>query len=80
MGETPAWGDVVTQGLPFYGGNLEYAFEILVEEAGTYALRCPDFGGALLRVFCDDRDCGPIAFAPFRVESGELSPGNHNSD
>lgn len=71
------WGDAVHQGLPFYGGNLDYYLRLQIKEAGCYALRCPIFGGHLLRVFCGDRDCGPLAFAPYRVELGELAPGNH---
>ena len=76
-GEEICWGDVVPQGLPFYGGNLEVETEIDVSEAGTYALRCPAFGGPLLRVYCDDRDCGPILTAPWRIGLGALSPGPH---
>jgi hypothetical protein len=71
------WGDVVPQGLPFYGGNLEYLLHLRIQETGTYAIRCPNFGGHLLRVFCGERDCGPLAFAPYRVELGELPPGEH---
>ncbi|MDF3129353.1 hypothetical protein P0Y35_09110 [Kiritimatiellaeota bacterium B1221] len=71
------WGDVVPQGLPFYGGNLEYEFRIEVSESGYYALQCARFGGALLRVFCEGRDCGPVISAPWRVELGALDAGVH---
>lgn len=71
------WGDTAKQGLPFYGGNLDYECEIEVSEAGRYALQCPSFGGALLRVWCDDQNCGPVAYAPYRAELGELSAGKH---
>jgi hypothetical protein len=71
------WGDAVTQGLPFYGGNLDYYLDMTVDADGTYALRCPDFAGPQLRVFCDDRDCGAIAYAPYRLSLGHLSQGSH---
>lgn len=71
------WGDITRQGLPFYGGNLDYECVIHIEKPGHYALRCPDFGGALLRVWCNDEDRGPIAFAPNRAELGQLPAGEH---
>ncbi|WFB37321.1 glycosyl hydrolase [Kiritimatiellota bacterium B12222] len=71
------WGDVVTQGLPFYGGNLMYECTLPLSSAGTYALNCPHFGAALLRVYCDGKDCGAIYHSPWRVELGELSEGPH---
>ncbi|WP_309386492.1 hypothetical protein [Cerasicoccus frondis] len=75
--EAKFWGDLTRQGLPFYGDNLNYIVSIEITEAGRYALRCPDFGGALLRVWCDGRDCGPVAYSPYRIELGELAPGAH---
>jgi len=71
------WGDVSTQGQAFYGGNLDYECLAQIDESGHYALQCPNFGSPLLRVWCDDVDCGPIAYAPYRVVLGELSPGEH---
>lgn len=71
------WGDLVNQDMPFYGGNNDYHFDITIEEDGDYALRIPCFGGSLLRVFCENKDCGPIAFAPFRAELGQLNAGTH---
>lgn len=56
---------------------MDYETTLTISEAGSYALRCPNFGGPLLRIFCDERDCGPIAYAPYRAELGELSPGTH---
>ncbi|MDA3874727.1 MAG: hypothetical protein PF795_12315, partial [Kiritimatiellae bacterium] len=72
------WGDVVHQGLPFYGGNLEYELDLTVGEGAEYALRIPNFSGPLLRVWCDERDCGPVAFEPFRCPLGRLGPGPHH--
>lgn len=35
------WGDIASQGLPFYGGRLTYHAEFKVPEAGRYLLRLP---------------------------------------
>lgn len=75
--ETRVWGDLARQDLPFYGGNTEYTVAVEIAERGIYALRMPHIGGSLARVWCDGRDCGPVAWAPFRVELGELEPGSH---
>ncbi|WP_269536937.1 hypothetical protein [Cerasicoccus fimbriatus] len=71
------WGNVASQGLPFYGGNLDYTCEIDIAEAGDYALRCPTFAGHLLRIWVDGKDRGPVPFAPYRATLGTLSAGKH---
>jgi hypothetical protein len=75
--EQPGWGDLCGQGLPYYGGNVVYDSSFVIHEPGRYAIRCPHFGAPLLRLRCDDRDLGPCAFAPYRVELGELQAGEH---
>ena len=71
------WGDLSKQGQQFYGGNVDYLLDIQIENDGVYAIRCPNFGGPLIRVFCDGRDYGQLAYDPFRVELGQLSAGSH---
>ncbi|MDA3960734.1 MAG: hypothetical protein PF961_08080 [Planctomycetota bacterium] len=73
----PAWGDLCQQGLPNYAGNVTYRLELPIAEDGSYALRLPRIGGALARVWCDERDCGPVHRAPWRCELDELSAGSH---
>ncbi len=47
------FGDIVSQGLPFYGGNITY--EIPVKRAGRYTLHVPHYRGGILSVA---DDCG----------------------
>lgn len=73
-----AFGDIVRQGLPFYGGNLTYhcRFTASGEEL---AVSVPHFGGAMVKAVLDgDREL-PIAFAPYRAELGRLH-GEHRID
>jgi hypothetical protein len=71
-------GDWVDQGLPFYAGNATLTWAVTVPDAGDYALDLPDLRAPLARVACDGRDCGPVAFAPFRVALGRLAAGTHH--
>lgn len=67
------FSDIVSQGLPFYTGNLLYHF--LVQTDGDFELRVPRYRGGLVKVFVDGNDIGNIAFSPYRIhvpcETGE---------
>ena len=69
------FGDIVKQDLPFYTGNVEYHFD--VETKGGFALCVPFFRGALVGVAVDGKDLGRIAFSPYMVKTGDLTPGKH---
>ena len=68
--------DWTRQGLPFYTGNLTYHYHISVE-AGSFALRIPNFSGAMVSVRLDGRTCPGIAFEPYESCLGELGTGTH---
>lgn len=61
-----AFGDIVPQGLPFYGGNIEYLLE--VETDKKLSVRTPYFRGSLIGVSLDDERVGSIAFVPYKCE------------
>lgn len=67
------WGDIVSQGLPFYTGNLLYSFTVRSE--GDFILRVPQYRGGLIKVLVDGRDAGNIVFSPYelnvRADAGE---------
>lgn len=69
------FGNVVTQNLPFYTGNINYHFE--VETQGELTLRVPHYRGGLVKVFCDGEDVGNIAFSPYTKKLHNLVPGKH---
>lgn len=45
-----AFGDICTQGLPFYGGNLVYRLPVELEEDGTLSIQAAKFRNPLLEV------------------------------
>lgn len=69
------FSDIVSQGLPFYTGNLNYHFE--VETTGDLTIRVPRYRGGLVKVLVDGVDRGNIAFSPYSMELTDLEPGKH---
>lgn len=70
------YGDYTWQGLPFYAGNVEYKFTVYTE-AGRYGLNVSKFRNPLLKVSVDGRNCGAIIGAPYTVDFGQLTAGEH---
>jgi len=73
------FGDIVHQGLPFYGGNLTYHLEAEIE-GDTLEMAASYYRGHLLRVAVDGKDAGVIAFSPYRLKVDGLAPGKHKID
>lgn len=67
------WGDIVSQGLPFYTGNLVYSFK--VHSDGDFTVRVPQYRGGLIKVLVDGQEAGNIVFSPYeltvKAEAGE---------
>jgi len=70
------YGDWTRQGLPFYTGNLTYTVPFACEE-GKLVIEAPHYKGAVIKVKLDSRDVGYTAFAPYRVNCGEIAAGEH---
>jgi len=68
------FGDITSQGLPFYGGNLTYHLDAEIH-GDTLELAVTNYRGHLLRASVDGKDAGVIAFAPYRVKAEGLRPG-----
>lgn len=78
--ELPAklnFGDITTQGLPFYAGNVAYEVLADIPEDGEYVIAAEKFRAALLKVQVDGCDAGRIAFSPYQVSLGYLKAGEH---
>ncbi len=73
------FGDVTTQGLPFYGGNIVYHMEADTMEEGL-AVHAPYFRASLIGVSIDGERKGSIAFAPYTFTEKEVAPGHHKVD
>lgn len=76
--EKIAFGSIVNQGMPFYGGNITYKTKIKLEKSGDIKVRVSRYRGALIRVYVDGKDMGEIVFAPYEKEIKNLSEGEHN--
>ncbi len=73
-----AFGDWTVQGLPFYAGNLDYQCTLtLMEDIPNAVLEIPHFSGPVMAVALNQKRKGLIAYAPHRLELGDLEAGKH---
>jgi hypothetical protein len=81
------WGDITSQGLPFYVGNITYKCTLLVPSdisvgtSGTpLALSVPQFSSPVLTVtnLKTNKKLGHIAFQPHMLPLGKFEAGSHN--
>ena len=77
MTQNLCWGDVTGQGLPFYSANIEYETEHSFTKECAAELQLTSFEGACAEVFIDNKSCGLVALAPYRVSLGNISEGKH---
>lgn len=71
------FGDITTQGMPFYGGSLVYSMEFTLKEEQAVGIRVPHFAAPVLGVCLDGTDAGHIAFAPHALSLGVCKAGVH---
>jgi len=69
------FGDITRQGLPFYGGNVEYHLNVTAGENGL-TVRVPHYRGALVGVSLDGKRVGSVVFAPYALKI-DCEPGEH---
>jgi hypothetical protein len=79
------FGDIGSQGLPFYGGNLTYHLEAECKpspgsQTGSLTIEASSYRFMVLKVAVDGKDKGYIAYAPYRLAIDGLSPGMHKID
>ncbi|MCQ2449818.1 MAG: hypothetical protein MJ132_06485 [Clostridia bacterium] len=76
--ESLQFGSITGQGLPFYGGNIEYEIPFETDcTAKSLRITVPSYRGALVGVLLDDEPVGRIAFAPFSVSVENVKAGRH---
>ena len=71
-----AFGSIITQGLPFYGGCVTYKVPIDCP-GGDIELTVPHYDGALTDIFIDGRHAGEIIFPPYKLNISDVSAGRH---
>jgi hypothetical protein len=74
-----SFGDWVHQGLPFYAGNVTYHCKAICEQ-GALELEASHFRSPLLSVALDGVEKGKIAFAPYKLNLGNVAEGEHKVD
>ena len=71
-----SFGSIVHQGMPFYGGNIIYKLKINTPQCDI-KIRVNKYCGALLHIYVDGEDKGPLVFDPYIKEIENLSCGEH---
>lgn len=73
-----AFGDICTQGLPFYGGNLIYYLPIETREDGILTVQVPQFRSPIIEVTLDGKCSKKLFKSPYKVTFEGVEKGLHN--
>ena len=71
-----AFGSIVTQGLPFYSGNITYHVPIETTE-GELFVNSSQYIGAMQEVSLDDNCAVPMIYPPYSEILGQVDSGSH---
>ena len=71
------FGDICSQGLPFYGGNLTYQIPISIDKPCHLKIEATQFRCPVIKVSLDRQDKGMIAFSPYSLTIDQVEPGEH---
>jgi hypothetical protein len=71
-----AFGDIGTQGLPFYGGNVTYEIPVITE-AGELFMEATQFRCPVIKVALDGEEIGCLTFSPYQIKLGRVTKGKH---
>lgn len=77
--EELAFGDITTQGLPFYGGNVTYHVPVETK-GGALCIRSGYYVGAMQEVSVDGEECIPLITPPYTAKLDSISAGRHTFD
>lgn len=77
--EKIGFGDICSQGLPFYGGNLVYRVPVELPEDGALTVQVPKFRNPLIEVILDGQEAQSrdLFKSPYRVSFGQVKRGKH---
>jgi hypothetical protein len=76
--EDLAYGNVVNQGLAFYGASIFYDSEFELDEPAPVEFQISYYRGALVKVEIDGEEAGYIWKSPFRLRTDVIPAGKHN--
>ncbi len=71
------FGSITSQGMPFYGGNVEYETEFFLEKNGDISVTVSRYRGALVKASVDGGDEKTIVFDPYTADFENLKKGTH---
>jgi hypothetical protein len=71
------FGNLASQGLPFYGAAVTYKTEFDLDAERDIAVRCEYFRGTVVGVKLDGKDVGRIAISPYKVFCNGVTAGRH---
>lgn len=71
------FGDIVPQGLPFYGGNLEYEIPFTLPQAGRVTAQAAHYRGHLMTFSLDGSVPQQVFLPPYAWHSSHLKAGSH---
>ncbi|MBQ7076383.1 MAG: hypothetical protein IJM94_06255, partial [Clostridia bacterium] len=74
---TIGFGDIVSQGMPFYGGNVSYIQKINLEKKCDLCINVAKYKGALTKVLVDGKNAGNVVFAPYDLYIENVEKGEH---
>lgn len=72
-----AFGDICTQGLPFYGGNLIYHLPVEIKENGKLSVSVTRFRSPLTEVSLNGTEKRKIFKSPYRAEFPGVKKGSY---
>lgn len=73
--DTIGFSDIVSQGMPFYGGNIIYKTEVDTPKS-TLKICVSRYRGALVKVLIDGKEAGNIVYPPYILEA-DVNEGKH---
>ena len=74
--EKIGYGDITTQGFPFYGGNIVYKIPVEVKN-NKLTVVSSDFMGTLITAKLDGKEIGKIAYPPYVAQAQNVENGRH---
>lgn len=79
MPEKIGFGDLTSQGFPFFGGNITYHLKA-ESKGGELNVQASDYRGALAAVDVDKKRAGRIIYPPYILTVNGLEDGVHDVD
>lgn len=71
------FGDITSQGMPFYGGNLTYRVAVNAPRDCDLCVNLAKYKGAMIKVAMDGKPVGNVVFAPYDLEIKNVTAGEH---